>query len=63
VTPGIVLQPPRIRWPRFAGSGVSFGQADQFAYRYNTDERTVIAAIAVPPWPWFTLFASWEPKN
>lgn len=37
--------------------------ADQFAYRYNTDERTVVAAVVqFHRGLWFTLFASSDPR-
>jgi hypothetical protein len=37
--------------------------ADQFAYRYNTDERTVVAAVAqFHRGLWFTLFASYDQR-
>ena len=37
--------------------------ADQFAYRYNTDKRTIVAAVAqFHRGLWFTLFASCDPK-
>ena len=36
---------------------------DQFVYRYNTDQRTVVAAVAqFHRGLWFTLFASCDPK-
>lgn len=36
---------------------------DQFIYRYNTDERTVVAAVVqFHRGLWFTLFASCDPK-
>jgi hypothetical protein len=36
---------------------------DQFAYRFNCDERTVVAAVAeVHRSLWFTVFASSDPK-
>jgi hypothetical protein len=37
--------------------------SDQFAYRYNTDERTVVAAVAqFHRGLWFTLFASCDAR-
>jgi hypothetical protein len=37
--------------------------ADQFAYRYNCDDRTVVAAVAqFHRALWFTLFASSDPR-
>jgi hypothetical protein len=37
--------------------------ADQFAYRYNTDERSVVAAVVqFHRGLWFTLFASSDAK-
>ena len=37
--------------------------SDQFAYRFNTDERTVVAAVAqYHKGLWFTLFASSDPR-
>lgn len=37
--------------------------ADQFAYRYNSDERSVVAAVAqFHRGLWFTIFASCDPK-